>query len=141
MRNSKDMHIMHLVTGLNVGGAEKVVLDLSIAQKNSGLYPIVVSITHYDKLLPVFKKYGIEVFFLKIKKNPVSFFRSLKRLNILLKHKEIDILHCHMFHPILYATFLKIFRKRIKIVFTSHSFNIGSSFRNIICFCSQSVML
>ncbi|RAK42171.1 UNVERIFIED_ORG: glycosyltransferase involved in cell wall biosynthesis [Chitinophaga ginsengisegetis] len=133
------MQIMHLVTGLNVGGAERVVLDLSIAQKNANLAPIVVCLTEDDKLLPIFQKEGIEVIFLNVQKNPASYVGSLVKLLRLVKTRNISILHCHMFHPVLYASPIKILKRSVKVFFTSHSFNIGSKFREVITGLTKSL--
>ncbi|MEC5147435.1 glycosyltransferase [Chitinophaga sp. 212800010-3] len=131
MSNSRNLSVIHLVTGLNVGGAERAVLDLSAVQSEK-IRLIVVSITNDNKLLSQFDKAGIEVIFLGVNKSFSSFFKSIFRLYKLIKERNVNILHCHMFHPIIYAIPIKFIKSNVKVVFTSHSFNIGSVFREYI---------
>lgn len=126
---NKTIQVMHLITGLNAGGAEKAVLDMCSAQNRSGIQATVVSLTNSDKLVPQFTKEGIEVYFLNLEKDVFSYIKAVFRLSLLIREKKSNILHCHLFHPTILAYFIKFLNPRIKLVFTSHSFNIGSRFR------------
>lgn len=128
----ENLKVLHLVTGLNVGGAEKAILDLCIVQRKAGMTPVVVSITSNDRLKPLFNNWGIEPIFLAAGRNAFSLIKNMVRLNKLVRKKGINVLHCHLFHPLIFAYVLKFLNPRLKIVFTSHSFNIGSRFRELI---------
>ena len=48
--------------------------------------------------------------------------------------EKIQIIHTHLFHAMVVASLVKIICPKIKIIWTSHSINIGSSIREIISF-------
>lgn len=134
-RSSHHLRIMHLVTGLDAGGAERLVYDLSLEQHY--MHPVTVSITDADRLLPLFEKAGLEVVLLNMKKSIPSFFRTLKAIIRMVDEHDINILHCHMFHPLLFSWIVKILRGKVKVVFTSHSFVIGSALREWFTFLTR----
>ncbi|WP_177222839.1 glycosyltransferase [Chitinophaga sp. YR627] len=128
---------MHLITGLNAGGAEKVVLDLCTIQQEEGRNPLVVSITGNKKLEPLFIKNGITPIYLSAGRNLFSLIKGVKDLSRIVRKNGINILHCHLFHPLVFAYLLKFLNPSLKIVFTSHSFNIGSRVREFITWITK----
>ncbi len=118
--------ILHIITGLPIGGAEKVLLDLSTHLNKDIITPFVIGLNDEIDLIEDFRKQNIWVKPLNMKKNPKGFFIAQKEINKIIKDKEIDIIHAHMFHPLVFAYTAKKINPQIKIVFTSHNENIGS---------------
>jgi glycosyltransferase involved in cell wall biosynthesis len=121
------MNILHIITGLSMGGAERVVLDLAVQAKKKGNAVQVSSLSKADSLLPGFKAFDIYPVILDFS-NPFLFISNINRIISLIKQHEIRIVHLHLAHPVIVSPFIFCFT-RAKIVFTSHNFNIGSKIR------------
>jgi len=124
--------LLHLITGLPVGGAEKVLLDMCKYYNRQRIDTYVVGLNQEDVMNKEFEKSGIFVKNLGMTKDIKSIFKSMKELNSLITDKDIDIIHAHMFHSLMFAYILKLRHPKLKIVFTAHSENIGSKLREKI---------
>jgi glycosyltransferase involved in cell wall biosynthesis len=123
------MNILHIVTGLGLGGAERVVLDLAAqAQKRNHLVQALY-LSKRDELLPKFESLGIQARLWDFS-NPRLFLRNIMHIISFINHYQIQIVHLHLAHPVLLSPFIFLFTKA-KIVFTAHSFNIGGGFREL----------
>ncbi len=125
----KNKSVLQLITGLNVGGAEKVVYDLSLELNNRKYKNFVVCISDKAFLAGMFKEAGIRVEILKVKKDISSFITGIKNLYQFVKNEKVTVIHAHMTHALIVAMCIKIVVPSIKIVFTSHNFNVGSKIR------------
>ncbi|GHU72232.1 glycosyl transferase family 1 [Spirochaetia bacterium] len=119
------MTILHIITGLGMGGAERVVLDLSTVYKKENHTVHVVSLSKSDALKRKFQEIGVEPIIFDFSK---KFLDNVKQIIQLIKENEIDIVHLHLAHPIILSPFIYCFT-RTKILFTSHSFDIGGRIR------------
>lgn len=128
----KRIKILHLITGLDVGGAEKVVFDLSRSLKALGHEVFVIGISDKDCLRELFIEQNVNVRTLNVVKTISSFIRGCKELYVFIKKNNIKIVHAHMAHALIMAVLMKLAIPKLKIVFTSHNFNLGSSIREII---------
>ena len=128
----KKINILQLVTGLGMGGAEKVVLDLAKYISNEEFNTIVVSMSKRDELYQEFLNNKIDTKLLRKSNSLKDIFYIINTINKLVKEKNIQIIHAHMAHSIIVASIIKIFNPSLKIVFTSHSLNIGSRVRELI---------
>ena len=124
----KKINILHLTTAFVVGGAEKVILDLCLHLDKERFNPSVIGLAAYDDMLPEYIANGIRAEKLDMQKTPGEFFRVFRYLDKYIKENQIDILHAHLFHPLPFATFLKLKNPRLKIVFTSHNTDFGGKF-------------
>ncbi len=123
------MKILYLITGLNIGGAEKVLYDLIGSLNRERFEVVVVSIIPIGEIGEMMKKEGFRVLSLnaRVKWNPFIFFRLLK----ILKKEKPDIVHTHLFH----ADFLgRVIGKLTKtsLITTIHNINIGGGFREFL---------
>jgi glycosyltransferase involved in cell wall biosynthesis len=121
------MNILHIITGLSMGGAERVVFDLAVQAKKRNHAVYVIYLSKHDDLLSKFESFGIKVILYDFS-NPCLFLSNIIHMLLFINHYRIQIVHLHMSHPILLSPFIFFFTKA-KIVFTSHNFNIGSIFR------------
>ena len=128
----KKVNVLQLITGLGMGGAEKSVLNLSINLNKNFYNNYVIGLSKRDELLNEFLENNVNTVLLRKTNSLKDLFVIVKYVNRFIKEKNIQIIHAHMTHSIIIASILKILNPNIKIVFTSHSFNMGSKIREII---------
>ncbi len=128
------INILHLITGLPIGGAEKVLLDLCINLDKKRFTNFVIGLNDEKDFTLDFKKNGIFVKNLNMKKKPKSFMQTALYINRFIEDHDIHILHAHMFHPLVFAFIAKLKYSKLKVVFTSHNVNIGSKKREMITY-------
>jgi glycosyltransferase involved in cell wall biosynthesis len=128
----KKINVLQLITGLGMGGAEKVVLDLSSFINKEKFGSSVVSLNDRIELLDSFKIKNIKTKVLFGKNNLYDLFRLFFKVNSYVKDNSIQIIHAHMTHSLIIASFVKLLRPSLKIVYTSHNLNIGSKYREYI---------
>ncbi len=126
--------ILMLTTGLGLGGAERVVLDIC-RKINSRLFKVdVIGVSTQVELLSEFKKNNISVQALGFKK---SFFSVLKTFHIVfnfVRENDIKIIHAHMFHTLLIASAIKILNPTVKVIFTAHNTFSSMLFRQWVIY-------
>lgn len=107
-----------------IGGAEKLVLDLSIELKSMGNDIDILSIIEPEQTKLEFKntleKYGINTYFLNSSNQLYSLQNILKFKNFLL-NKSYDIVHVHLFPAQYFCAYGKKFAPNSKFIFTEHS--------------------
>ncbi|MBE0469909.1 MAG: glycosyltransferase [Methyloprofundus sp.] len=87
--------IIHIITGLNDGGAEAVLYRLCLSDKT--LRHIVISLMDKGKYGPLLREAGIEVHCLNMPQGRVSL-SGLWQLFKLLKHHKPDVVQTWMYH-------------------------------------------
>lgn len=118
------MKVLHLIHTLDIGGAERLVLNLCrLLKKNGRFSPKVCSLTDGGGLQGEFLNSGIEVFALN-KEEGFSLGLPLK-VKAIIEKNGIDILHTHNTGPWIYGAIVKMISK-VKLVHTEHS-NIEDS--------------
>ncbi len=130
----KKIRVLQLITGLPLGGAEKVLLDLCSNLDKDVIENHVIGLNDEIDFKEDFIQNKIIVKNLNMTRDLKSFFKTARFLNNYIKDKKIDVLHSHMFHPLIFALILKIMHPKLKIVFTSHNINIGSKSREMLTF-------
>jgi len=133
-KEEKKINILHLTTGIGLGGAERVVLDICKNISKSKFEVSVISLSSQNTLEDEFKNNSINTHVLNSKKSLPDIFTILLYLNKFLKVNQIDIVHAHMFHTIVLLSILKIFNPKMKIIFTPHNSYVSSKLRQyIVC--------
>lgn len=129
---STNLKIIHILTGLGVGGAERLALNLAIAQseKEKELDVSVLALNSDVRILEQYHNSSINIYSLGL-------FKSLKRvLEYLKKFRSCEsdriIIHAHMFHALLFAIFMKLLKWNVKIIFTSHNFGGFNLLRSLL---------
>ena len=88
------MNVAHVIIGLTMGGAEKIVVDLcakSVEDKEVSMY--VVSITDAMDRKPDLEALNIPLHCLRVKKNVSSVLKGIRQLRQYLREKEVDVIH------------------------------------------------
>jgi len=118
----KEKKILHIITGLHNGGAEKNLVNL-ILNENKKYKSFVISLSadsYYDKIL---KSKLIKVYNINIK----NFFLFPFYLNNLVKiilQISPDIIHSWMYHSNFVTIFIKLFFKNTKIIWNLRQSNL-----------------
>jgi glycosyltransferase involved in cell wall biosynthesis len=128
----KKINVLQLVTGLGMGGAEKVVLDLAKYISKDQFNTFVLAMSQRDELLDEFLLSGINTTLLRKSNSLKDFINIVKSVSDFIRDNNIQIIHAHMTHSIIAASIVKMLNPSIKIVYTSHSLNIGSKMREMI---------
>lgn len=125
--SSKKPTVLQLVTGLGVGGAERVVLELASALGRQGFRSVVVALNDDAGLLAQYGCSEIPIYMLGVKKTPWSFIKATFKLINIMRREQVSLVHAHMFHALLLALMCKLAKPACKLVFTSHS-SMGFTF-------------
>ncbi len=131
------IRILHIITGLPIGGAEKVLLDLCRHLDHETIENHIVGLNDERAFFPQFQEAAASVTTLDMTKSLSGALDAAKALLALAERHRIDIVHAHMFHPIIFAYLLKMKRPATRIVFTSHNENIGGALRDAIVFATR----
>jgi glycosyltransferase involved in cell wall biosynthesis len=94
MDESAVIKVAHIVSSLNIGGAERFVIDLCEVQKNDGMQPYIISLGKPgEDLEHVCQQLKIQVF---------SFNNSLslKLMKVFSKLRKCDVIHIHSQHAL-----------------------------------------
>ena len=120
------MRIVHLLTSLGMGGAERQALAIAERMRERGHSVAVFTLRpqldeEWSTSLPVFR--------LGMKKYPVSFVAATVRARRTLRDLSPDLIHSHGFHANLFARLLGIFLPGTAIVCTIHNVYEGGRLR------------
>ncbi len=119
--SSTRVNILLLTTGLGLGGAERVVLDICKNINKNKFKPMVISISSQDEMLDDFINSKIDAEVLNHKKTITNFIVSIRHIYKKVKINDIKIIHVHMFHALLISSVIKFIRPSVKIIFTPHN--------------------
>ena len=123
---NKKINVLFLTTGLGLGGAERVVLDICKNINRARFEVSVIGISSQQDMLKHFFKEKIDAYVLNYKKNISKFFISIIQISKHIQNHDIHIIHAHMFHTLIIATLLKIYNLfsnnfKVKVIFTPHN--------------------
>lgn len=120
------MKILLVITGLGMGGAEHVVVNLADAFVARGHHVKIAYLTGSALVLP--ENSNIEVVSLNMKLTKDSLSAYLK-LRSLAKRFKPDVVHSHMVHANLLSRLLRLSVSVPKLICTAHSNNEGGKLR------------
>ncbi|MEO5658923.1 MAG: glycosyltransferase [Polaromonas sp.] len=120
------MKIMFVITGLGMGGAEKVVTSLADAFAEKGHHVLIAYLTGDALVLPANPAIRIVDLHFKQPTNIIAAYFRFRRLVIDFKP---DIVHSHMVHANILARLLRISTSLPRLISTAHSSNEGGRLR------------
>ena len=120
------MKILLVITGLGMGGAEHVVVNMADELVKVGHKVKIIYLTGPALVLP--KNDKIELIPLNMT-GVKSFFASYLKLRSIVKKFEPDVVHSHMVHANIITRLLRLSIEVKKIISTSHSTNEGGKAR------------
>ena len=120
------MKILYVVTGLGLGGAEKVVVDLA---DQMVLLGHTVKIAYLKGDIIVSPKIDtIELIGLGFEKIN-NFFNASKEYKRIIKDFKPDVVHAHMIHANIFSRLNRVACKVPKLICTAHNSNEGGNLR------------
>ena len=112
------MRVLHVVSSLNVGGAERFVIDLASEQKtNQNLSVGILSMGSWNEPLED-----------EIKENGFSLYLETAVLRIKKILTEYDVVHVHSSHCLLRVLLASLYQN-IRIVYTRHNERVHKSLK------------
>lgn len=119
---NRPIHVMQLISSLEVGGAEKLLLDLldSAREDNRIRFTVVVM---NQSVNPEMKRrldsFGLDVYYLN---RPEGHFhlKYLRTLLQIVRRHQIDVIHSHNYGSKLWGMLCKLCCPSMKLVFTIH---------------------
>lgn len=120
------MKILYVITGLGLGGAEKMVVDLADQMVFRG-HAVKIAYLKGDVLVRP-ESTQVELIYLGLE-SVVDFFSASKKYRKLVRDYQPDIVHAHMVHANLFARINRIGCVIPKLICSAHSSNEGGKFR------------
>ncbi|TXJ09046.1 MAG: glycosyltransferase [Acinetobacter sp.] len=120
------MKILYVITGLGLGGAEKVVADLADQMLRRGHQVKIAYLTGAVMVRPQNK--DIEIIALSL--NSMSqLYMASKKYRQLIQSFQPDVVHAHMVHANIFARLNRIGCKIPRLICTAHNSNEGGKVR------------
>jgi len=120
------MKILYVITGLGLGGAEKVVADLADQMTLLGHNVKIAYLTGEVLVRPTSS--DVEIFALHLN-SAKSFVSASRKYQKLVKSFRPDVVHAHMVHANLFARLNRALCPVPKLICTAHSSNEGGKAR------------
>lgn len=120
------MKILYLITGLGLGGAEKVVCDLADKMVENGHEVKIAYLTGEIFVRP--KSISIELVCLNLNRF-ISFYTAFKIYKNLINSFKPDIVHAHMIHANIFTRLSRVFISIPRLICSAHSNNEGGGGR------------
>lgn len=121
------MRLIHIISGLCVGGAERQVCDLADQFSALGHEIVIVSLTGEAMFLP--RNKAIEIIQLRMGRSFLSSIKACIKIRKLILKLKPDVVHCHMFHAIIFIRLLRLIIPIRLLICTSHCVNEFSRYR------------
>lgn len=120
------MKILYVVTGLGLGGAEKVVVSLADQMINRGHEVAIVYLRGKAFVKPSSEQ--VNLIGLDLNKLTDLFSANKKYKDILINFKP-DVVHAHMIHANVFARINRVRSQGSKLICSAHNSNEGGKFR------------
>lgn len=120
------MKILYVITGLALGGAEKVVCDLADQMKFKGHTVKIVYLKGDVSVNPIFS----EIELLPLNLNVISdIFYASNIYKKIVRDFVPDVIHSHMIHANIFARLNHLGFRKIRLICTAHNSNEGGKLR------------
>lgn len=122
------MRILYVITGLGLGGAEKVVCDLADQMSNFGHQVKIAYLTGKVVVRP--KNINVDIIPLDLH-NFYGLYLASKKYKKLIQDFQPDVVHAHMVHANIFTRINRIGCAIPKLICTAHNSNEGGRLRMI----------
>lgn len=120
------MKILYIITGLGLGGAEKVVCDLADQMILKGYDVKIVYLIGSVLVKPVSSRVELLPLHLNSASNIFSASRKYKKI---IRDFSPDVVHSHMIHANIFARLNHLSFKYVRLICTAHNSNEGGKLR------------
>ena len=94
--NHKITNVLHVITNLDVGGAENLILSIAKNMNRENYKAMVCCISHAGILAPEFEKIGAPVISLGLMKKKGWDNKIITGIAELIKKEKVDFVHTHI---------------------------------------------
>ncbi len=122
------IRVCHLITGLDVGGAENTLVRICHALADRGYHQLVITMVSGGQLVGDLQRAGITVRSLGMRRgfpNPFSFIKLVREL----RRFRADVLQTWMYHADLLGTMVRPFISRARLVWNLRCSDMGGDRR------------
>ncbi len=124
--------VLHIITSLVSGGAERFLVDLCIASSSEDIEYHVISLHDQGDLGGELIDAGISLTALHLSKSPTSLLRANRAVKKYVGDHDIHVIHAHLFHSLLCIISCRWAHRSVKVFFSSHSPEVGGTAREIL---------
>ncbi|WP_387691256.1 glycosyltransferase [Photorhabdus sp. RM71S] len=124
------MNIIFIITGLNIGGAEKQVCALADEFILLGHRVSIISLTGLSVVEPENRE--VNIYELAMRKSTLGLLQALWKAKKIILYHQPDIIHSHMFHANIFSRILRAFVKIPRLICTAHNTNEGGKLRMLL---------
>ena len=112
------INILHVINSLEVGGAERLVVDIINETREETFNVSVCCLEKAGLLAEEVIAGGRSVSVLGRK--PGIDWKLISRLSALIKEHKVDVIHAHQYTPFFYSSLSKRFCRSPRLIFTEH---------------------
>ena len=112
------VHVAHVIGSLNVGGAERSVVNYLLAANKDEFRHSVVCLSHRGSLAPIVEAAGIPVVVMNVSKRRASL--DLVRIAHWLRGHDVTVVHSHLYYSSLWARGAGILARTPVLITTEH---------------------
>ena len=122
------MRILYVITGLGLGGAEAITIDIANMMLSRGHQVAIMYLTGENQQKHRLGQ-GLEVVGLNMRKTPIGLIRALYHACKWIKAYSPNVVHSQMVHANLFCRFLRLFYRIPFLICTEHNKNIEGKIR------------
>ncbi len=119
MKRKKVFFIVHLITTLEKGGAQRILLEVVKKNKNLNYKHVIISLTEEKGFSKDLEKYVHRIYYLN-GKNITSFPILIPKAYLIIKQIRPNLIQSWLYHADFISLFLFLFFKKIPIIWTIH---------------------
>lgn len=112
------MKLLYIITGLGLGGAERVVVNLADKMQQNGHQVKIAYLTGQIEVKP--KVQNIEIIYLGLE-NIASILSASKKYQKLIREYQPDVIHSHMVHANIFTRLNRLFCVVPRLINSAHS--------------------
>lgn len=125
------MNILYVITGLGIGGAEMVTVNIANEMSKRGHKVSILYLVGTNMVSHLIDN-NITMIGGGMKKTPFSMIKLLFKANRYIRYFCPSVIHSHMFHANIFSRLLHLFNRSFLLITTEHSKNIEGKIRMLI---------
>ena len=110
------MRIVHVITSLEIGGAQRLLADLLPLQSKANVVRLVVIKDINSPFKEIIESSGIKIYSLNC-----NYYNVLNAFKLIKFIKDADIVHVHLFTTLYWAAISSLFCRKVNFIYTEHS--------------------
>ena len=128
------MRILYTITGLSMGGAETITVNLARRMQERGHTVMIMYLSGEQKVIVPDR---VILKNLCLKKNPLGFLQAMRYAKKVVLDFKPEVVHANMFHAIFFTRLLRLLVKIPRLICTEHSNNYHGKTRLLLEHCTD----